>query len=508
MIAHYLSGMWRVFAPAFGNHLWQSTLFTIVAGLLTLILRKNQARIRYWLWLMASMKFRIPFSLLVGLGSLLTWSQHLARTNAGLYIAMEEVSQPFTQPTIFVIPQGTASTGLIYLLPAILSAVWLCGFLAVVFVWYRRWRRVSASLREAEPLREGRELQALRRLERIGGMRKPIGMYLSRASLEPGIFGIARPVLVWPKGISERLENAHLDAILEHELWHVRRRDNLAAVLHMLVEAIFWFHPLVWWLGSRLMEERERACDEAVLESGSERQIYAESILKICEFCVGSPLACVSGVTSADLKKRMVHIMTKNLSGKLDFSRKLLLGTAGLLAIVAPILFGLVSATQTRAQLQDQNTAGIAPAFAAASIKPSSIKQDKSGIVHEGMMFLPGEFTATRVTLQGVLREAYGVDDNQILGAPGWLSSEKYDFEARVDSSVADELRKLNPDQREVESQRMLQALLAERFKLSLHRESKELPVYALIVAKTGPKLQEAKPGDTPTDSNALTAPP
>jgi bla regulator protein blaR1 len=174
----------------------------------------------------------------------------------------------------------------------------------VILVWYERWRRISAAMRAAEPLREGREVDTLRRLERSGNMRQRIRMLISRASLEPGIFGILRPVLVWPEGISEHLEDAHLEAILAHELWHLRRRENLAAAVHMVVEAILWFRPLVWWLGARLLEERERACDERVLELGSERQIYAESILRVCEFCLGSPLACVSGVTGADLKKR------------------------------------------------------------------------------------------------------------------------------------------------------------------------------------------------------------
>src|SRR5437773_11545961 len=143
-------------------------------------------------------------------------------------------------------------------------------------------------------------------------MRKPAEMFSSRTSLEPGIFGIARPVLIWPEKLSERLEDAHLDAILAHEVWHVRRRDNLAAAVHMVVEAIFWFHPLVWWLGSKLVEERERACDEEVLALGGERQVYAESILKVCEFCVGSPLACVGGVSGADLTKRIAYIVTKH----------------------------------------------------------------------------------------------------------------------------------------------------------------------------------------------------
>ena len=73
----------------------------------------------------------------------------------------------------------------------------------------------------------------------------------------------------------------------------------------MVVQAIFWFHPLVWWIGARLVDERERACDEDVIRLGSEPEVYAESILKTCEFYVESPLACVAGVTGSDLKKRI-----------------------------------------------------------------------------------------------------------------------------------------------------------------------------------------------------------
>src|SRR6267154_1141586 len=233
MILKYLSALWTAFVPALGNHLWQSTVFVIIAGSLTLILRKNQARARYWLWLAASVKFLIPFSVLAGMGSYLPWSYGSLRAQAGVYAAIDDVSRPFTQPTISVIARVTPSTvspNLIRVLPALLAATWLVGFLVVLFVWYVRWRQISAAVRQARPLREGREVVALRRLERVGEMPQRIEVRLSRAALEPGIFGISRPVLLWPEGISERLEDAHLEAILAHELWHVRRRDNLAAV--------------------------------------------------------------------------------------------------------------------------------------------------------------------------------------------------------------------------------------------------------------------------------------
>jgi TonB family protein len=124
--------------------------------------------------------------------------------------------------------------------------------------------------------------------------------------------------------------------------------------MHMVVEAIFWFHPVVWWLGARLVEERERACDEEVLRLGNEPEIYAESILKTCEFCVASPVACVSGVTGADLKQRIVRIMTRRSVDKLGFLKKLLLVAIGTGAVAVPIITGLIQVPVATAQAAAQ----------------------------------------------------------------------------------------------------------------------------------------------------------
>jgi uncharacterized protein (TIGR03435 family) len=491
--------MWREIAPALGNHLWQSTVFAAAAGLLTLILRKNHARARYWVWLAASVKFLIPFSLLVNLGNLLSWSRGSAGIKAPLYFAIVEVSQPFlqsTSPAISPSSSAVLAPSLLHWLPAALLTVWLCGFVAVLFTWCVRWRRVDAAMREAALLLEGREVNALRRLEPIAG--KPIEIVLSRASLEPGIFGIARPVLIWPDGISEHLDDAHLEAILAHEMWHVRRRDNLAAAIHMVVEAIFWFHPPVWWLGARLVDERERACDEEVVELGSERRVYAESILKVCEFCVGSPLTCVSGVTGSDLKKRMVNIMTERIARKLDFSRKLLLSTAVLLALVIPIGFGVANATPRRAQMQGETAGANAPKFE-VSVKPSELSTPTyagSGVHMVRMMYGPDGFKAVNASLLSIIQEAYGIQANQIVGPPE-LKSAAYDVEVKMQGSPAN-AQETDPSLRQPEIRNQLQALLADRFKLVLHHQSKELPSYALVVGENGSKLQPTKFADYP----------
>src|SRR5579872_2295423 len=95
MADEYFSAIWGAIAPGFGNHLWQSTLVAVAAGLLTLTLRKHHARARYWIWLAASIKFLVPFSLLIGMGSRLAWQRPpAAATRPTLYFAMEEIVNP------------------------------------------------------------------------------------------------------------------------------------------------------------------------------------------------------------------------------------------------------------------------------------------------------------------------------------------------------------------------------------------------------------------------------
>jgi TonB family protein len=147
-------------------------------------------------------------------------------------------------------------------------------------------------------------------------------------------------VLLLPRGIAEHLTRAQLEAVLEHELSHWRRRDNLTAAVHMLVEAVFWFHPLVWWIGARLVAERERACDEAVVRAGHDGRIYAEGILNVCERYVASAFKCAAGISGADLKSRVVEIARNRVMSALPMEKKLLLGSLALATVLVPIVFG------------------------------------------------------------------------------------------------------------------------------------------------------------------------
>jgi beta-lactamase regulating signal transducer with metallopeptidase domain len=327
------------------NHLWQSTGFAAVSVLLALALRGNHARVRHLLWLTASVKFLIPFSVLTSIGgSLGRWLIPAAPVSR-LPLVMEQIVQPFApiqDAALSVAPimKAPATPGL---LPTLLLALWFCGFVAVLLYGWVRWRRVAAAVRSSAPITEGRELEAFRRIEWSGSSVLP-RLVSSKANLEPGAFGFFRPVVCLPAGIADRLNDAELEAILTHELCHIRRRDNLTAIMHMAVEAIFWFHPLVWWLGLRLTEERERACDEEVVRMGGEPQVYAESILKVCEFYIASPVACTAGVTGGELKKRIEGIMMNRFARAMGLEKKLMLAAAAVAAVTGPFAFGIVSA--------------------------------------------------------------------------------------------------------------------------------------------------------------------
>ena len=233
---------WATLGTSLANHLWQSTVFAVVVWFLTRLLRRNRAETRYSLWLVASAKFLLPFSLLIGLGSHIAWPKAPA-TPPSLFVVTHVLSEPFDtgDPASVAHASDSHLAALLRSLPTLLLMVWSSGCAAVVFLWWRRRQRTVGARRGALAVRTGRELETLRRLEQSAGMTRPIDLKISQSALEPGILGIFHPALLLPAGISDRLSDAQLEAIITHELCHVRRRDNLAATLHMLVEAVSSF---------------------------------------------------------------------------------------------------------------------------------------------------------------------------------------------------------------------------------------------------------------------------
>ncbi len=166
-------------------------------------------------------------------------------------------------------------------------------------------------------------------------------------------------MLILPDGIADRLTTAQLDAVIAHELCHIRRRDNLFAAIHMAVQAIFWFHPLVWWIGARLIDERERACDEDVLHIFGEPQMYAEAILEVCRRYAESPIVCVSGVGGSSISRRIEAIMRNQTGETVTLRKKIVLAVAILLAVGLPVGIGVLNPSRVHAEAQPSQGFGL-----------------------------------------------------------------------------------------------------------------------------------------------------
>lgn len=142
-----------------------------------------------------------------------------------------------------------------------------------------------------------------------------------------------------------------------------------------------------------------------------------------------------------------------------------------------------------RAQLQ--SGAASSPVF---EYEVASIKLNVSGGASINVRNSPDGYSATNVPVQTLMQWAFGVQSHQMIAAPAWFASERYDIEAKMDPAVADALQKLSVDDRRTARQHMLQALVLDRLKMTIHRETRELPIYSLVIGKGGPKLQETKP--------------
>jgi uncharacterized protein (TIGR03435 family) len=458
------------------DHVWQSTLFAAGIAALAFAFRRHSAGVRYWLWLAASVKFLIPFAALLWIGTTIEIVP-ITRSGQTIVGVLDNVAQPFTQPDVPRInPRGRPlppleKRPLTTFLARGVTVIWPLGSLAVLLVWAARWRRVAATVRNATPISSGAALATLRRLEDApGGRGGPrLRLVSSKWAHEPGVFGLVKPVLMWPAGIEDRLSEEQVEAILAHEVSHVRRRDNLAAVAHMVVEAIFWFHPLVWWIGARLVDERERACDEAVVRLGMAPDVYAESILKTVRFYVESPLACVSGVTGSDLKKRVEHIMKDDGTLVLSLARRIVLGTALVASIAIPVAIGIVTSPRLAAQIVAP--AADAPRFEVVSLKPS---EPGASTVGRG---IPGRYTSQNMTVSRMIRMAYAIHETQIVGGPDWVRSAGYTIDATTGGTPNNQMFV------------MMQTLLRDRFKLTFHSAKRDLPIYALVVQRSDGRL-------------------
>jgi uncharacterized protein (TIGR03435 family) len=304
-----------------------------------------------------------------------------------------------------------------------------------------RWRMTRPA-----PVEWGRTIERLR--ARLG-IARAVGLRVSSLVQSPVVIGAWRPLVLVPVGMLTGMPAVQVEALLVHELAHIRRHDYLVNLLQSLAEALLFYHPAVWWVSGHIRTERERCCDDAAVAVSGDVVGYVSALAELAG-TRRMRLAAVAanGGSVADRIARLLG-ESRPAAGKH--------GTLAAAVLLAAAAFGVYAQERPR------------PQFAAASVKPNTDNPP-----NRMQRPLPGgRWSAKNASLAMMIVTAYKVQRYQLVGGPSWMESDGFDIEATAGSDV-----KVPP------LLLMLQSLLADRFKLALHRENREMPVYRMSGAK------------------------
>jgi len=325
---------------AIGFHVIESTLFAVLVAVFVFVFRKRGPSFRYALWLTAVVKFAVPVALFSILGI------HFRSALPSEYSSIASVARfPIRTYGILLAPAASPVHQHLVVL-ATIGALWISGALLTSGVWIRR----CLAFRQPWDFPAESEQAILERLRSHLGVRKMVRLRLTGRESDLSLWGVWRPSIRIPQGLSSQLTPVQFESVLLHELVHVGRRDNLASVFVHAMVCVFWFHPFLWWMERRLVVDRERACDEAVVQSGVPPEKYAAAILKVCRFQLGHVFAGVSGISGSDLKYRMEMIMSNHSENTSSGLRRALLTAFASAMTLAPFTFGLLQQPTLNAQ--------------------------------------------------------------------------------------------------------------------------------------------------------------
>jgi beta-lactamase regulating signal transducer with metallopeptidase domain len=317
-------------------HLWQATLFGLVIALVIMWLPVLPARLRHFAGCLALLRFMLPACLFASLvGSL-----HLFA--AGGSWLPSRLGALWLPP--FIVSGNARETpwATVLHLPdaGVLTTIWALGAILLLGMGMTQLVLGRRAVKRGQVPFSAKDQEHLETLAGRVGLRpgRVTGYYVPSSGWL-GVVGLFRSRVIVPEGLFSALEDREVDSVLLHELMHVKRHDNLLRLCQSGVVAIFWFHPLVWWLDRRLRWESERACDEGVLRLTGANRVYASGLFKAMRFALGLNLPGVSGMSRLRLQTRIQAVLNhqnrKDSPVKLTLTVSTLVGLFGLATLMA-----------------------------------------------------------------------------------------------------------------------------------------------------------------------------
>jgi uncharacterized protein (TIGR03435 family) len=286
---------------------------------------------------------------------------------------------------------------------------------------------------------------------------------MSTVAEVPAVIGWLRPYILLPISALTGLGESELQAIIAHELAHVKRYDYLVNLLQNAIETLLFYHPAVWWLSGGIREERERCCDDLAVALCGDPILYAEALARLEEMR-GIPEPALAA-TGGDLLARI-----RRLTGKSETPRHRLIPSslASLAAAACVIAIAAIPALHAQSLR-----------FEAATIKLSGPPPHMTGLTIQpgGRLIYPNS------PFKGLVMAAFNVGHWQLEGGEPWMEKDLYDVEAQPSEEWRARITDLRHTLFTIDDQHlreMLQSLLIDRFQLRVHRETVNGKVYLL----------------------------
>lgn len=445
------------------HFLWQGTAIALLAALVLHMCRHRSASVRYLIACGAMVAMLVSVTITGALTRALGASHEPEiRTVQRQLIGTTDVLLPITivdGPTASV---RSAAVRVEAFLPWIVSA-WLAGVLLLLARVAAGWWRVRRLHQMALGAMRSTWQHAADRIAGRLGLARVIRVVELSAVDVPLVVGCLRPIVVLPIAALSQLNAAQVEAILAHELAHVRRHDYLVNLMQTVAETLLFYHPAVWWLSARIRDEREHCCDDVAVAVCGDAAGYAAALTELEAWRSGE-LNLAAASTGGSLLTRVRRILRVEISEESRTSA-VTIGVVAL-AIVAAVGINIVA----------QSPPAETPKFEVASVRPNTSGDNKMlSQVQPG-----GRYTAVNVPPRLLIINSYGLQEQQLVGAPPWISSERFDIVAKAEGDLGPPVSRDAPSKLQL----MIRALLEDRFKLKVHREPREVPIYTLVLAR------------------------
>ena len=344
-----------------------------------------------------------------------------------------------------------------------------------------------------------RRLHAAARLEQISrwqsladqiaprlGLRRRFSVVDSTRVNTPTVIGWLQPIVLLPIAAMAGLSPRQVEAILAHELAHIRRHDFAINLLQTLAETVLFYHPAVWWLSARIRTEREHCCDDVAVAVSGDATEYAAALAELASWSLvhqGLAMAATRGPL-VDRVRRLLRLPESDRA-----PRRTTVAVA--LVLTSVVAIGALSAI-VRAQPLSGVAGDVGPArinrLLGFKLFPGPVQRpDQDPIGARGWRVTVGgddrELAIIGYTGRNVIRAAYDLDRTPIVDAPRWLDEEAFDLTVPVDLSIDNGVA----DPKQVQA--ALQDLLEGRLGLVTHRETRTFRAYALVLANAGGQL-------------------